>query len=153
MVASKPTIPDQSPCTLLTRPGTPAFPLHEEYPPRADLLKMMAQQPLPVIAPGTVDAASLADDEPTKQALAVLEAFNAALAADDDEALESCFFADQSYWRDQLALTYHLRTFTTPSVIAASLLETKTLRGLTKGLEIDGEARFIPASPCLVSKQ
>lgn len=124
-----------------------------EYPPRADLRKMMAQQSVPVIAPGTVDLASMAGEEPTTLALAVLSTFNAALAADDAKALESCFLADQAYWKDQLALTYHLRTFTTPRVIAAGLLETKKLRGVTGEVKLEGSAQFIPATPALVSEQ
>ncbi|KAL1629247.1 hypothetical protein SLS56_005470 [Neofusicoccum ribis] len=129
-------------------PGIDKLSLHDEYPQAADLRKMMDQQPVPVVAPGTVDAASMAGEEPTKQAQAVLDAFNAALAADDAEALESCFFASQAYWKDALALTYHLRTFKDPGVIAASFLETKKLRGITDGIKLEA-ARFIPATPVL----
>jgi hypothetical protein len=67
-------------------------------------------------------------------------------------ALESCFYADQAFWKDQLALTYHLRTFKTPGVISASLLETKKLRSLSKGIAVDGAALFLPATPGLVSE-
>ncbi|KAH7142874.1 hypothetical protein B0J13DRAFT_623463 [Dactylonectria estremocensis] len=122
---------------------------HEEHPPRAELRTLMAEQPVPILAPGTVDAASMAGEQPTKQALTILNTINAALAADDAEKLESCFHADQAYWRDQLALTYHLRTFNTPSIIVASLLETKKLRDLTEGFKLEGAAVFIPATPVL----
>lgn len=110
----------------------------------------MDQNPLPVIAPGTVDSGSLAGDDPTKQALSVLYKFNNALAADDPGALKSLFYASQAFWKDALALTYHLRTFSKPASISANLLETKKLRGLTKGIRLDGAARFIPAAPTLV---
>lgn len=123
----------------------------DEYPPRADLRKMLDQQPLPVITPGTVDVDSMAGDEPTKQATAVLSAFNAALAADNVAALGDCFLASQAYWKDQLALTYHMRTFYTPSAIAASFLETKSLRGISGELKLQGPAGFLPATPTLVS--
>ncbi|KAE8421419.1 hypothetical protein BDV36DRAFT_292345 [Aspergillus pseudocaelatus] len=123
--------------------------LHHEYPPRADLRQMMAQQPIPTIPPGTIDPDSMAGDEPVKQARAVLDRLNAALADDDPIALESCFFAGQAYWKDQLALTYHLRTFSGPNVIAASLLETKSLREVEGGIAIDGGAVFLPATPTL----
>ncbi|KAK3331625.1 hypothetical protein B0T19DRAFT_83881 [Cercophora scortea] len=121
----------------------------EGYPPRADLRKMVREQPLPYVAPGTVDAASMAGEEPTKLAALVLEKFNAALAADDAEALASCFLGGGShaYWRDQLALTWHLRTFTSPGVIAAALLETKNLRGVDGGFKLEGPAMFMPVSP------
>ncbi|KAK3681771.1 hypothetical protein B0T22DRAFT_472802 [Podospora appendiculata] len=125
---------------------------NEGYPPRADLRKMVREQPPPFVAPGTVDPASMGGDEPTKQAVLVLEKLNAALAADDAVALAGCFLggsASHAYWRDQLALTWHLRTFTGPGVIAASLLETKTLRGLDGGFKLEGTATFMPVSPVL----
>lgn len=112
----------------------------------------MAQAPLPVIAPGTVDSDAMGGSEPLKAALTVLDEFNAALAADDAEKLKTCFFPEQAYWKDQLALTYHLRTFATPSAVAASFLETKKLRGLTEGIKIKGDPQFIPATPVLVSQ-
>lgn len=111
---------------------------------------MLAQHPLPVIPPGTVDPASMAGDEPTKQALAVLKTFNAALAADHADALESCFFAEQAYWKDHLALTYHMRTFYSPGIIASALLETKKLRDIAGEIKLEGAANFIPATPVLV---
>ena len=94
----------------------------------------------------------MSDEETTEQALLVLERFNAALAADDAETLESCFVAGQAFWKDQLALTYHMRTFADSSVIAASLLKTKALRGFTDRFEIAGKAHFVPATPVLVSR-
>ncbi|GAB7357353.1 hypothetical protein MBLNU459_g8301t1 [Dothideomycetes sp. NU459] len=122
---------------------------YPEYPPKADLRKLMSQYALPTIATGTIDLNSMGSDEPTKQALAVLKTFNAALVADDSETLKSCFFAEQSFWKDELALTYHLRTFTSPDAVTASLLETKNLRGLSGGFEIAGEAQSVPATPVL----
>ena len=112
---------------------------------------MMDEQPIPSIAPGTLDPDSMAGDEPTKQARSVLNRLSAALAAGNAEMLESCFFPSQAYWKDQLALTYHLRTFSTPRIIAASLLETKALREATGEIAVDGEAQFIPATQTLVS--
>ncbi|KAH7015831.1 hypothetical protein EDB80DRAFT_761691 [Ilyonectria destructans] len=132
---------------MTASPNTPSS--QDEYPPRADLRKMLDQQPLPVITPGTVDVDSMAGDEPTKQATAVLSTFNAALAADNAAALGDCFLASQAYWKDQLALTYHMRTFYTPSAIAASFLETKSLRGISGELKLQGPAGFLPATPTL----
>ncbi|KAE8332816.1 hypothetical protein BDV39DRAFT_199816 [Aspergillus sergii] len=123
--------------------------LHDEHPQRADLRQMMAQRPLPTIPLGTIDPSSMAGDEPVKQARAVLDRLSAALAADDAIALESCFFASQAYWKDQLALTYHLRTFSGPSVIAAGLLDTKNLREIAGEVAVDGGAVFLPATPTL----
>ncbi|KAJ6095463.1 monooxygenase [Penicillium sp. IBT 16267x] len=122
---------------------------HNGYPPRADLRKMMDQQPLPTLAPGLIDPASMEGYEATNQAQAVLNILNTALTVDDAKILESCFYADQAYWKDQLSLTYHLRTFSTPGIIAAGLLETAKLRGISKGIEVDGVAMFLPATPVL----
>lgn len=113
---------------------------------------MMDEQSLPALVPGLIDPESMAGDAATKQANIVLSRFNAALADNDAVALESCFYADQAFWKDQLALTYHLRTFKTPGVISASLLETKKLRSLSKGIAVDGAALFLPATPVLVSE-
>lgn len=105
-----------------------------------------------MLASGTVDqVASLSSAESRHAAEAVLHAVNAALAADDAAALTACFFPDQAYWRDQLALTYHLRTFATPSVVAASLLDTSKRRGVAEGIALEGAPQLTPVSPFLVS--
>lgn len=122
-----------------------------EYPAKADLQKLFADQPIPVVHPGTVDPASIAGDEPTKQALAVLGKLNSALADDNVEAVADCFFDGQGYWKDALALTYHLRTFFGSRIVAAALLETKKLRDVTGAFALEGPAVFIPATPVLVS--
>ncbi|RSL82867.1 hypothetical protein CEP51_004883 [Fusarium floridanum] len=121
---------------------------HEEYPPAADLRTITAERPIPVLPPDTLAFISLKEDETRKQALGVLDSLNAALAANDADALERCFFSEQAYWKDTLALTYHLRTFFTPRIIAANLLETRRLRGINGRLELDA-AVFTPAAPTL----
>ncbi|KAK3349696.1 monooxygenase [Lasiosphaeria hispida] len=120
-----------------------------EYPEQVDLRSTLTSNPLPVIPPGTVDAASLGGGEATKIATAVIEKINAALAADDFEAFESCCFPSQTYWKDQVALTYHFRTFRNPGVVAANFLETKRLRGIPEGLRLEGTPQFVPATPVL----
>lgn len=133
--------------------GTNGTQFGDEYPPKAKLRELVAQAPLPVIAPGTVNPASISSSDSFEAALVVLNELNAALAAEDAKKLKACFFSEQAYWRDQLALTYHLRTFATPAVLAASFLETKKLRGLTEGIKLEGAPQFIPATPVLVSQK
>ncbi|RSM07187.1 hypothetical protein CDV31_008740 [Fusarium ambrosium] len=123
---------------------------HEEYPPAADLRTITAERLIPVLPPDTLALISLKEDETRKQALGVLDSLNAALAANDADALERCFFSEQAYWKDTLALTYHLRTFFTPRIIAANLLETRRLRGINGRLELDA-AVFTPAAPTLLT--
>ncbi|CAI7637129.1 unnamed protein product [Penicillium discolor] len=122
---------------------------HNEFPPRVDLLKLMAQDPLPLLAPGMIEPGSMTGDEPTKQAQVVLDNLNSALARNGAEALKDCFWKGQAYWKDQLALTYHLRTFKTPGTIAASLLDTNKLRAIKGDITVDGGAIFFPATPVL----
>lgn len=126
-------------------------PHDHEYLPQVDLREMFEKQPLPIIAPGTVDSASMVGDEATEKALAVVDALNAALVAEDAKSLESLFFPGVVYWKDTLALTYHLRTFSGAAVVAASILETRKLRGIERGIQLEGPAQFVPASPVLVS--
>ncbi|EEU40655.1 uncharacterized protein NECHADRAFT_76016 [Fusarium vanettenii 77-13-4] len=121
---------------------------HEEYPPAADLRTIVAERPIPVLLQDTVDLISLTNDEARKQALGILDDLNAALAENYLNALERCFFSEQAYWKDTLALTYHLRTFFDPRVIAANLLETRRLRGINGRLELDAAA-FTPTTPTL----
>ncbi|KAJ0297638.1 hypothetical protein COL516b_010490 [Colletotrichum fioriniae] len=123
--------------------------VYEEYPPKADIRKMMAETPLPVIPEGTIDPANMNGSTPTKITLDIVENLTSALKANHAAALEDCFFAEQAYWKDQLALTYHLRTFQRAAVIACSLMETKNLRGLAQ-IEIDGVASFAPVTPTLL---
>lgn len=130
--------------------GTNDTSFGDEHPPKAELRQLAAQAPLPVIDPGTLDQVSSDGPEILKAALDVLDKLNAALAAEDVAKLKTCFFTGQAYWRDQLALTYHLRIFATSGVVAASLLETKKLRGLEDGIKLEGTPQFVPATPFLV---
>lgn len=89
-----------------------------------------------MIPSGMLNPASMVGDEPTNQARAVLNRLNAALTSNDPKLVEDCFFPSQAYWKDQLALTYHLRTFITAAVIASSLLETRSMRELPRALRL-----------------
>lgn len=124
---------------------------HDEYPAVADLRQMVRKLPLPVIAERTINPNFITNSKSTKLASLVLDNLNAALAADDAEAVQNCFYASQAHWKDQLALTWHLRTFTTPGAIAASLLATKKLRGIDDGFRLCGDPHFTEISPVLVS--
>lgn len=79
-----------------------------------------------------------------------MDAFNTVLTNNDAAALQACFFPAQSYWKDSLALTYHLRTFRGPEVIAKNLLATKEARQCNPVWKLEG-AVFVPATPALVS--
>ncbi|KAK1750497.1 putative indole-3-pyruvate monooxygenase YUCCA4 [Echria macrotheca] len=118
-----------------------------EYPQKVDLRRTLAQKPLPVIPPETL--ASADSTKPREIAQAVLNTIENVLAADDVKKLQSCFLTEQAYWRDQVGLTYHIRTFSGAGVVAANLLETKKLRGIPEGLKLVGDPHVIPVSPVL----
>lgn len=114
------------------------------------LRKLMAECPLPVIPSEDLQDASAAGFDAFGVALELLNELNLALAAADVTKLKDLFFPGQAYWRDQLALTYHLRTFMTPSIVAASLLETCSLRGLNQNIRLEGSPQLVLVTPVLV---
>ncbi|KAI2778207.1 hypothetical protein F4815DRAFT_494773 [Daldinia loculata] len=120
-----------------------------EWPPKADLRKDI-YKPLPRIPPGTINPSVITGDIPTIQAKVVIDAFSNALLSNDVKRLASCFHTEQAYWRDIVALTSHLRTFSTPSTVAAALLHTKGLRGISNDVEIIGDAHFVEISPVMM---
>ncbi|CAD0083617.1 unnamed protein product [Aureobasidium vineae] len=122
---------------------------HVQQPLKGDLRKLMKQYALPVLAPRSTNIDFEDGLEVTQHALTVLENFNAALATNNAEALENCFFTEQAFWKDQLALTWHLRTFISPSKITSALLEVQQQRDLTRLFEIRGEADFVQVGPNL----
>lgn len=130
-------------------------PTEAEFPPAGDLLKLMAENPLPQLPTATVAAATAAieaggPEAAAKQTEAAVEQLNTALAAGDTAAL-AAVFAEQAFFRDQLVLTYETRTFSSPPLAAAALLETTRLRQLSPtGFAVQGPAIYIPALPTLV---
>ncbi|KAK6007430.1 hypothetical protein QM012_004244 [Aureobasidium pullulans] len=114
-----------------------------------NLRSLMAEHALPDVHSAAADLTCMSGSEATSVARTALERFNAALNVDSTDELEKCFFPEQAFWKDQLALTWHLRTFISPARIAKNLLETKKLRELAGNFEITGEAKFIQAGPHL----
>jgi len=106
--------------------------------------------PLPKVTPGTVDPKSMIGTAPSIQATTILSAMNGALARDDVDKLASCFFAEQAFWRDIVALTSHLRTFSGCSVVATALRHLVELRGLKNKIQLIGKAKFAVISSVMV---
>lgn len=117
-----------------------------EYPARADL-RSQIYRPLPAV--------SLPVDQPNPESMSicteVLESLFKGLSAGDAAAVKESFYPDQSYWRDQLALTYHFRTFTDRDVITQALVDRTSTNKLDKLTVLPGTARLTPAGPTLVS--
>jgi hypothetical protein len=122
--------------------------VRNEYPLAADLRQEMAKHPLPSVPPGIVDAAAMTPEETTKQAKSFLHTFNVALDANNTAVVANCFNTEQTYWKDILAFTYHLRTFIGHESAVTSFLETKKLRGIPGGFKL-GTAQFMPVAPTL----
>jgi hypothetical protein len=119
---------------------------------KGDLRDLMKEHALPVITPVSAGDFPTNAFEATQQALVVLQQFNTALATDNAEALERSFYAEQAFWKDQLALTWHLRTFISPAKIISALLETKKQRNITGDFKIKDEAQFVQVGPTLVGQ-
>ncbi|ROW04748.1 hypothetical protein VMCG_04719 [Cytospora schulzeri] len=119
---------------------------HEEYPPRASLAKDV-YRPFPVLpdklpSPDEVDAPALIARS--------LRSLTDALGAEDVHKIKSCFLASQSYWRDLLSLTYHIRTFSDADVIGPAIMTLTRKRGLLGGFEvIPGSVQDVVVSPAL----
>ncbi|KAG8676498.1 hypothetical protein FPOAC2_02628 [Fusarium poae] len=113
-----------------------------------DLRTLFDEHPIPILSQDTVSLVSFAKQGEVEQALVIVDAFNAALANTDIAALQTCFFPEQNYWKDSLALTYHLRTFRGPEVIAKNLFRTKEARRCEEAWKLEG-AVFVPATPVL----
>ena len=117
-----------------------------DYPPRADLLTEI-YQPLPKVT-ATVDWNSL--DVATTAEQAIRE-ISIALQSTDRGDFIDLFLANQSFWRDTLAITSHLRTFKGPDVIVTVLRELNTQRGIDAIAIVPGSAQVVVASETLVS--
>jgi hypothetical protein len=129
-----------------------AFPPGTEYPPRADLRKDIYKL-LPKIVPGTIDPAAMMGDLPATHTQAVLDTLNAALSSNDADKLSGCFFPEQAFWRDIVALTSSLRTFIQPDVVAAALLQMKSLQGMDGEIKISGGPHFVVMNSVMVSRK
>ena len=108
----------------------------EAYPPQASL-QSDVYRPFPILpdklpSPKEVDAPALVAQS--------LHSLTEALGADELGKVKSCFLTSQSYWRDLLSLTYHIRTFNDAGVIAPALVTLAKKRGLV------GELGLIPGS-------
>lgn len=79
-----------------------------------------------------------------------LGTLSAGLQAGDVAKIKSSFHASQAYWRDLLALTWHLRTFSDAKAIVPSLLELHRERGWTGELRLEEHtAKHVTVSPHL----
>lgn len=90
----------------------------------------------------SIDAAAIVQE--------TLGTLSAGLQAGDVAKVKSSFHASQAYWRDLLALTWHLRTFTDAKAIVPSLLELQRERGWSGALKLEEHtARHVAVSPHL----
>lgn len=123
-----------------------------EYPAAGDLRQMIAQKPIPQLAEDILKHEPTGPGYAIDQARLVVSQLATSLTSGDAETLANCFFTTQAYWKDNLALTSHLRTFESSKVVAKSLVQTSTLRGGIDSLElVESSVVLIPATPTLVS--
>ena len=133
-------------------PGSKVPSERDEYPPQADLRRDV-YQPLPVIPPTAVGEKGIAPGEAANHARAVLESVNDALeSADGVAGLTDLFFRDHCYWRDILALTYHIRTIRDAGPVVSAFSETRRRRGASRLVFVEDSAVFAPVTPTLVRR-
>jgi hypothetical protein len=117
-----------------------------DFPARADLLTEI-YHPLPKLTVD-IDWEALNSYVETQQAV---KSFATALENTDTKALVDIFLTCQSFWRDTVALTSHLRTFKDRQVIVSALIELNNRRRINKITPIPGTARVVVMSETLVS--
>ncbi|CRK23763.1 hypothetical protein BN1708_013796 [Verticillium longisporum] len=112
-----------------------------DHPPRFDLRRDIYQK-----LPKTDNIIDWKTINPLEAALPVIESLSSFVCGVDIKQLDivDLFWARQCYWRDTLALTAHLRTFSGPKEITA------TLSYLSRAREI-GSLVVLPESAQVVS--
>jgi len=115
-----------------------------DFPPKADILKEI-YQPLPKLT-AVVDWDALDASTTAEQ---VLRGFSTALQSADKNAIADTFLAHQSYWRDTIAFTSHMRTFKDPEVIALALTELNRQRRIDGIAITPGSAQIFGTSESL----
>lgn len=100
----------------------------EEYPPKASLQEDV-YRPFPALPAGSTNSNPPVDD-PAGLVQEALTSLSSALQDGATERVQACFLAQQSYWRDVLAFTWHLRTLYDRPRIAPALAELAQARGL-----------------------
>jgi hypothetical protein len=117
-----------------------------DFPPRADLLTEI-YHPLPKLTV-YVDWEALDSHVTAEQAV---KTFATALETTNTNSLTETFLTYQSFWRDTVALTSHLRTFKNRQVIVAVLTELNNRRRINEITPIPGTAQVVVVSETLVS--
>lgn len=96
-------------------------------------------------------AATATVDDPTALVRQTLASLSTGLVAGDADAVQSLFHGTQAYWRDIVALTWHLRTLRDRARIAPALVQLAQARGLADGAfaVTPGSVNDVTVSPAL----
>lgn len=124
----------------------PVTPQPSEYPPAVSLAKDV-YRPFPSL-PAKLPAST--DLDAPSLITTVLESLTDALTSQDLGQVKSCFHPTQSYWRDLLAFTWHLRTLNDAPSIAPALLHLTQQRAWRGSFTVDPKSvRDVTVSPVL----
>ncbi|KAJ4397786.1 hypothetical protein N0V93_002023 [Gnomoniopsis smithogilvyi] len=121
-------------------------PRTSDYPPAVSLAKDVYRPfpPLPANLPPSSDLNAPA------LITKALQSLTEALTSKDLSQIKSCFHPTQAYWRDLLALTWHLRTFNDAPSIAPALLHLTQQRGWRGSFTVDSKSvKDVTVSPVL----
>ncbi|KAI5917447.1 hypothetical protein F4810DRAFT_704905 [Camillea tinctor] len=115
-----------------------------DYPQAANLFKDV-YKPLPSTPP----LVGMTDDQAATICFQVLRDLDAALASGSESDLEDCFYEQQAYWTDLLALTWNLRSIRGHEIVAHALRQMSQLRQIAYIAIIQGSSSVIKASSTL----
>lgn len=118
------------------------------FPPAANLVTEVFR-PLPVVSAFPAEADN--DDGPAVISAQLVFAIFDALQGSDSSSLADLFLESGAYWRDTLAFTYHLRTFSGKEDITRALTELNSQRLSKEFRVVSGSATAASAGPSLVS--
>lgn len=117
-----------------------------EYPPAVSLAKDV-YRPFPAL-PANLPASS--DLDAPALITKALQSLTDALTSEDINQIKSCFHPTQAYWRDLLALTWHLRTINDAPAIAPALLHLTQQRAWRGSFSADLQSvKDVTVSPAL----
>lgn len=117
-----------------------------DYPPAVSLAKDV-YRPFPTLPTNLAPSSDL--NAPALITTA-LQSLTDALTSKDISQIKSCFHPTQAYWRDLLALTWHLRTFNDAPSIAPALLHLTQQRAWRGSFTVNPQSiKEVTVSPAL----
>jgi hypothetical protein len=117
----------------------------KNFPRKADIPRDI-YRPMPINTKGF----PVRDETDNECATRILGDFSSSLEGRDAAILKRHFF-EQAYWRDCVAMTYHLRTFKDATGIASELVELNSKRKIRDMIVTLDSPKWVSESQALVN--